>query len=102
MTIWRFSDGTVAHLGGEVEGASLFAQQLREVLGQPDLQMELGPSPGPLVAVDLSNPSVFDHLLTVFTLAPSYAGAVSITERPRGIPPLELPPAVPVEPGIVY
>ena len=32
---WKFSDGTVVRLGGEVEGASVFAQEMRSLLTQP-------------------------------------------------------------------
>lgn len=32
MTTWKFSDGTIVRLGGDVEGGSLLAQELREYM----------------------------------------------------------------------
>lgn len=63
MSEWRFSDGTIVRLGGEVEGASLFAQELRESLGEVT-ELEFGPCPSPLIPFDKWNPDHMAHYLT--------------------------------------
>lgn len=58
---WRFSDGTVVHLGGKVEGNGALAKQL---LGEQEVERELHrpitvnvrPQPTSGVDLDVNNP----------------------------------------------
>src|SRR5687768_17264956 len=61
--IWRFNDGTVAELGGNVEGASVFAQELREDLVQPRVGVQLYPGPGGGAWLDVNDAALFDAWL---------------------------------------
>jgi hypothetical protein len=63
MTRWVFSDGTVAKLGGNVEGGTAFAQALREEIADPSTLVGLGPIPGPSVPLDVNDPAIFDRFL---------------------------------------
>ena len=54
---WVFDDGTVVRLGGEVEGASLLAQRLRQRFANPQLTSQLSrPCPTNWLPVDRMNP----------------------------------------------
>lgn len=59
---WHFSDGTIAHLGGKIEGGTAFAQELRELLADgPQVPAQTIPSGG--TALDPENPSQLDWFL---------------------------------------
>jgi hypothetical protein len=89
--IWRFSDGTTAELGGKIEGASLFAQELRADLVQHRCGVQLYPGPGGGQWLDRADPMLFDAWLKQEMNRP-YRREFSIrmTERPDGI--TEVPP----------
>lgn len=59
--LWHFSDGTVAHLGGRIEGGTYFAQELRHAMVHPSLPD--GPMPCGSLPADLKNPSHFDFIV---------------------------------------
>lgn len=59
--LWHFSDGTVAHLGGRIEGGTYFAQELRYAMVRPLLPD--GPIPCGSFPADLKNPSHFDFIV---------------------------------------
>jgi hypothetical protein len=61
--IWRFNDGTVAELGGNVEGASVFAQELRAKLLQPRVGVQLYPGPGGGAPLEVNDAALFDAWL---------------------------------------
>jgi len=86
LTTWRFSDGTVANLGGNVEGASLFAQELRrDLLNDPHVSVI--PLPSKAEPLDTSDPLMFDLWLTA--QANERQPKIKVIERPKDIP--ELP-----------
>ena len=90
MTTWRFSDGTVARLGGEIEGASLFAQELRAELEHAGLTVVTGRLPGGATLLDRQDVALFDAWLKQQLEQPSRVKAgLRMTERPERIP--ELP-----------
>jgi hypothetical protein len=62
MVTWHFSDGTVAKLGGEIEGGTAFAQKLRNNLSGTPLVPD-GPMPSRGKPLDRSNPTHFDWFL---------------------------------------
>jgi hypothetical protein len=94
MTSWRFSDGTIVHLGGEVEGSSLFAQELRRELEQPDLEVQIWPHPNPGVPLDRNDLALLDTWLHLEMERPFRAWlGLGFLERPENIPPLPPPPA---------
>ena len=86
---WEFSDGTVATLGGDIEGPSQFAQELRAELEHDDVGVQLYPGPGGGVALDRNDPALFDAWLRQEADRP-FHGALRMTSRPDDIP--ELPP----------
>jgi hypothetical protein len=63
--MWVMSDGTEVDLGGEVRGASAFAQDLRELLsgrfGPPGVSVY--PQPAGDMEVDLGDPTLLDMWL---------------------------------------
>lgn len=61
--IWRFSDGTTVSLGGEVEGASLFAQELRYELAQDFVGIQTAPIPAEGTELDRNDPALLDAWL---------------------------------------
>lgn len=88
---WRFSDGTTAILGGVIEGASLFAQELREELAEEGVGVQLYPGPGGGRKLDRNDIALFDAWLRQEMVRPFRRElALRITERPDGVP--SLPP----------
>jgi hypothetical protein len=61
--IWTVSDGTTVELGGNVEGATVLAQQLRQELARPGLQVTIWPLPDGKVDLDPNNPALLDAWL---------------------------------------
>lgn len=89
--IWRFSDGTTAELGGKIEGASLFAQELWATLAEDRCGVQLYPGPGGGVWLDRNDPMLFDAWLKQEMNRPYRRDLnLRMTERPTGIP--EVPP----------
>lgn len=87
--MWRFSDGTIAHLGGEIEGASLFAQELRSELDEKRVGIQLYPGPGGGAWLDRNDPAQFDAWLEQERIRPfRRAFTLRIIERPTDIPAL--------------
>lgn len=91
MTIWRFSDGTVVHLGGEVEGGSLFAQELREALAdRPGVQIWPNPQRG--VSLDVNDIALMDAWVRQEMTRPYRSSlGLRLVEAPKDVP--ALPPA---------
>lgn len=91
---WHISDGTVVTLGGEVDGASLFAQELREWL-QNDPSAPCWPLPGPQPAWDPHDPALLDFAVRRELDTFNRLQKTRLTvRRPEGIPPV---PPVPYE-----
>ncbi len=89
MSTWRFSDGTTAELGGTIEGDSLFAQELRAALEQPEILVLVGRVPSGGVRLDKNDPALFDAWLQQEAELPDRVKArIRITERPDSIPAL--------------
>ena len=89
--IWRFSDGTTAELGGNVEGASLFAQELRAELEHDQVGVQYGPW-GHGRWLDRNDPALFDAWLRQEMGRPfRSAQKLKLVEVPEGIPALEVP-----------
>jgi hypothetical protein len=89
MTTWRFSDGTTAELGGTIEGASLFAQELRAELEQAGLTVITGRLPGGATRLDRQDLALFDAWLKQELAKPSRVKAgLRMTERPERVPDL--------------
>lgn len=90
---WRFSDGTQVELGGEVEGASLFAQELRRELARGDVQVPVWPEPSQGIPLDVNDTALMHAWLRHRSSIPSRAWMmVRMTDQPRDIPPLPPPP----------
>jgi hypothetical protein len=89
--IWRFSDGTTVELGGNVEGASLFAQQLRAGLAdRPAVTIWAEPSPS--FDVDPNDAAFLDAWLKVQLDLAVRIDKLPLTMRaPDGIPSLPQP-----------
>lgn len=59
---WHFNDGTVAHLGGKIEGGTAFAQELRLLIAdEPIVQTQPIPNQG--TPLDANDPALFDRFL---------------------------------------
>lgn len=85
--IWRFNDGTTATLGGSIEGASLFAQELRAELAQDEVGVQLYPGPGGGVWLDKNDPALFDAWLKQEMERPFRRDQrLRMTERPKDVP----------------
>jgi len=85
--IWRFSDDTTAELGGHIEGASAFAQELRAQLAQDRVGVAFGYQPGGGAWLDRNDPALFDAWLEQ-ERARMRDPSLRLLERPDGIPPL--------------
>jgi hypothetical protein len=89
--IWRFSDGTTAELGGKIEGASLFAQELRAQLdeGGDQIGIMVYGGPGGGFWLDRNDVALFDAWLEQERTRP-YRRSLNLRfiERPADIPPL--------------
>lgn len=88
--MWTLSDGTVVHLGGEVEGASVLAKAFRqdvEAVLDPEIDFRIGtrPIPAPGHVLDLGHAGLVD----VWVTERARRAAVRITARPDELP--ELP-----------
>jgi hypothetical protein len=85
---WEFSDGTVVHLGGKVEGDSLFAQLTRETFEDCGKDygptVDDGPIPGPTVPMDPNNA----HHVDVWLRNTARCLRVGIVSAPD-VPPIE-------------
>jgi hypothetical protein len=90
MSTWRFSDGTIATLGGNVEGASLFAQQLRAALAD-EPQVGIWPVPFEPVELDVNDPALLNRWLLDRMSTPVHREQrLKLIESPKDIP--ALPP----------
>lgn len=89
---WRFSDGTTAELGGTIEGASLFAQELRAELAHGDTLIPEGALPCGGILLDVNNPAHFDRWLRGEMAKPYRRDArLTLTEAPTDFDPLPEP-----------
>lgn len=94
MTTWRFSDGTVATLGGDIEGASLFAQEMRASLADPPLFVSVHPEPNGGVELDTNDLALFNAWLLGQMRKPyRKAAKLKLLEAPENIPALPTRPA---------
>ena len=103
---WRFSDGTVVELGGKVEGPSLFAQELRQSIADPETQVAIWPEPDGKVSLDVNDAAILHAWLEDQI---SYWNRVRnvvirLRAKPDNIPALPTPPWAdePEEAGAVY
>lgn len=96
-TTWRYSDGTTVSLGGNVEGASLFAQSLRADLALPLVLVATGPIPGDGEELDVNNIELMDIWLNQELQRP-YWGSTRLLEGPE-LPEPEPPDEDDDEPG---
>jgi hypothetical protein len=87
--IWRFNDGTVATLGGDIEGASVFAQELRLQLARPRVGVAFGQMPDGGAWLDKNDPALFDAWLRQEMDRP-FRGRLQLklVEVPKNIPAL--------------
>jgi hypothetical protein len=87
--IWRFSDGTIAELGGKIEGDTVFAQELRAALVEDRCGVQLHDGPGGGEWLDRENPMLFDAWLKQEMNRPFRRELkLRMTERPEGIAPI--------------
>lgn len=102
MATWRFSDGTTAHLGGTVDGGSLFAQELRAAIAGGDLRVPVA-FPGIGHTVDKNDLALFDAWLRHEAERP-FRRPLRVTSAPDNIPPLPKLPGEDDEPveGVLY
>lgn len=90
--IWSFSDGTTVELGGNVEGATLLAQRLRNDLAAPQLVC-IWPPPGGYVELDLDDPALLDRWLKDRLDYWKRIRKLPLSlQAPDGVPPLPPPP----------
>lgn len=89
---WEFSDGTVAHLGGDVEGATVFAQRLRSAIASSDTTVSIWPEPSESVALDVEDPAIFDRFLRNEVAIPALGWMMTSLVRAPEVPPLPDPP----------
>lgn len=89
---WRFSDETVVRVGGNVEGASLFAQELREALADDPVLVAIWPEPAGGVELNRTDPALLDFWLREQMKKPyRRALGLRLLEAPADL--LPLPPA---------
>ena len=92
---WRFSDGTIAYLGGEIVADSVFARELWADLANPPAGVGLYPGPGGGVTVDVNDAALFDAWLKQEMERPFRRDLkLTLVERPEGIPPIPPDPRV--------
>jgi hypothetical protein len=60
---WRFSDGTTVELGGNVEGPSLFAQELRATIASGTALVPIWPMPDGYAPLDVHDAAIMHHWL---------------------------------------
>lgn len=97
---WKFSDGTAVALGGDVEGASLFAQSIRESLADTPL-IGLGPEPSVPVPLDTGDVLHMDLWLRQEMLKPAFAEMrLRVTDAPNV--PKQPAAALEFDPDVVY
>jgi hypothetical protein len=100
--IWRFSDGTTVKLGGEIEGATILAQQLRRDL--PEATVAPWAPPCDEKPVDPNDAAMLDAWLRRELWDRTSAGLKLTLKRPDNVPPLPRPPWAdkPHDPDVVY
>lgn len=91
---WHFSDGTVAHLGGKIEGSTYFAQELRLAV-RDGPQFPLGPIPSGGRPLDLDNPSEFDWLVRMEMNRPCNKWMMASLVSASDVPPALIPNTTP-------
>lgn len=93
MTQWRFSDGTTVQLGGKVEGASLFAQELRAELEQDFVGVQIWPMGFDGVELDRDKVELL-HAWLMQEMDRPFRREMKLTllEQPAHIPELPPPP----------
>jgi hypothetical protein len=96
---WVLSDGTEVDLGGEVRGASMFAQELRILFEQPGMTVSVGPYPGHEF-LDLNKAWLVDTFLREHGEMPVRAEKVKIVSAPKFEKPSR--PAPKFDPSVVY
>lgn len=89
MKPWRFSDGTVVHLGGVVDGDSAFAREVRQELARPDVEVSIWPLPGGSVPLDKNDPALLNAFLWDSSYIPRQRGELELVDAPD-VP--DLPP----------
>jgi len=89
---WEFSDGTVASLGGNVEGATLFAQSLRKLIADEETTVSIWPEPNETVPLDANDPAIFDRFLRNEVRTPALGWMMTTLVRAPEVPPLPDPP----------
>lgn len=103
--IWSFSDGTTVELGGNVEGATLLAQRLRQELAETET-LCIWPPPNDGVAFDKTDPALMDHFLRGEVDFWTRIRGLKLTlERPDDVPALPPPPWAGIQqhdPNVVY
>jgi hypothetical protein len=100
--IWRFSDGTVATLGGNIEGASAFAEQLRAMLRRDRVGVAFGRMPCGGAWLDVNDAALFDAWLQQEMDRPvRQALELRMVERPDNIPPLPEDDSTPPPEGAI-
>lgn len=98
--IWQFSDGTTVELGGNIEGATILAQQLRQDL--PRALVYPYRHPCPATPVDPHDAAMLDLWLRDELRDRRGAGLKLTLKRPDNVPPLPEPPPYAHVPGRVY
>lgn len=103
---WYMSDGTEVELGGEVRGASLFAQELRVAFENhlsdlgPD-RVRIGLAPGGMAILDLNDPFLLDTFIRERGRSPARAERVTVARAPEFERPAPSP-APPFDPDVLY
>ncbi len=101
---WVLSDGTVIHLGGEVEGDSPIAKVLRRELSPPYRLMPVHPIPSGAVPLDPNNPHHLAEAISDATRCHEggRVGVVSAPEMPKPEPGFELEPDPDADPFAIH
>lgn len=103
---WRLSDGTTVELGGNVEGPSLFAQELREEIAR-GVQVDIWPLPDGWVDLDVNDAAILNRYVDrkVAFWKRVRNVVIVVRARPANIPALPPPPWAneePAPPGAIH
>jgi hypothetical protein len=100
--IWRFSDGTTVELGGNVEGATPFAESIRAGLAK-GARVVIRPQPSESVGVNASDPALLEAWLRAELGFWTRARGLRLTlTSPEGVPSLPAAASDPYDPTVIY
>lgn len=94
---WVLSDGTEVELGGEVRGATVFAQELRQAIADKRTTVRVDPNPMPELRLDVNEPFLLDRFIRDEGAAQWRPVKVTVVKGPKVERPASIPVYEPVE-----